>query len=99
MPAHYAHYRFGCQLLPTLPANVRRPIQRFRRLFDMGLQGPDLFFYHNILTDDALKKLAQQGRENGVPVQILEREQVLISAKCLRRVKQELQTITKINGL
>ena len=60
MPANYAHYRFGCQLLPTLPANVRRPIQRFRRLFDMGLQGPDLFFYHNILTDDSLKKLAQK---------------------------------------
>ena len=58
MPANYAHYRFGCQVLPSLPANVRRPIQRFRRLFDMGLQGPDLFFYHNIFTDDSLKKLA-----------------------------------------
>lgn len=60
MPANYAHYRFGCQLLPTLPANVRRPIQRFRRLFDMGLHGPDLFFYHNIFVDDSLKKLAQK---------------------------------------
>lgn len=60
MPANYAHYRFGCQVLPTLPANVRRPIQRFRRLFDMGLQGPDLFFYHNIFAEDSLKKLAQK---------------------------------------
>lgn len=60
MPANYAHYRFGCQVIPTLPANLRRPIQRFRRLFDMGLQGPDLFFYHTIFTDDSLKKLAQK---------------------------------------
>ena len=60
MPANYAHYRFGCQLLPTLPAHIRRPVQRFRRLFDMGLHGPDIFFYHNILVDDSMKKLAQK---------------------------------------
>lgn len=60
MPANYAHYRFGCQILPTLPANLRRPIQRFRRLFDIGLQGPDLFFYHNIFTNGSLKKQAQK---------------------------------------
>ena len=60
MPGSYAHYRFGCQLLPTLPANIRRPVQRFRRMFDMGLHGPDLFFYHNIFVDDSLKKLGQK---------------------------------------
>lgn len=47
MPANYAHYRFGKQLLPTLPPDVRQCIQRFRRLFDMGLHGPDIFFYFN----------------------------------------------------
>ena len=60
MPAHYAHYRFGDKLLPTLPANVSRPILRFRRLFDMGTQGPDLFFYYNILTDNAVDKLGKK---------------------------------------
>ena len=45
MPASYSHYRFGVQILPGLPADVRRPIQRYRQLFDMGLQGPDFFFY------------------------------------------------------
>jgi len=68
MPAHYAHYRFGDQLLSTLPANISRPILRFRRLFDLGAQGPDLFFYYNILTDNAVNKLgkklhAMSGRE------------------------------------
>lgn len=45
MPASYAHYRFGKLLLPHLSADVRQCIQRFRRMYDMGLQGPDIFFY------------------------------------------------------
>ena len=47
MPSTYAHYRMGVALLPTMPADVRRTIGRFRRLFDVGLHGPDIFFYHN----------------------------------------------------
>lgn len=60
MPSNYAHYRFGTQLLPLLPADVRRPIQRFRRLYDMGLHGPDLFFYHNFLAKDTVAALGQK---------------------------------------
>lgn len=45
MPSIYAHYRFGTALLPTLPADVRKTIQRFRGLYDMGLHGPDIFYY------------------------------------------------------
>ena len=47
MPASYAHYRFGKLLLPTLPNDVRQCIQRFRRMYDAGLQGPDFFFFYN----------------------------------------------------
>ena len=47
MPASYAHYRFGKQVLPQLPGDVRQCIQRFRRMFDMGLNGPDIFYYFN----------------------------------------------------
>lgn len=45
MPSIYAHYRFGTSLLPTLPADVRKTIQRFRSLYDVGLHGPDIFYY------------------------------------------------------
>lgn len=45
MPSCYSHYRFGVQILPGLPADVRRPIQRYRQLFDLGLQGPDFFYF------------------------------------------------------
>ena len=57
MPASYAHYRFGKLLLPKLPPDVRQTIQRFRRMYDMGLQGPDFFFYHNIFLRTATVEL------------------------------------------
>lgn len=47
MPSGYAHYRFGAQLLPTLPPSVRHTVDRHRSLYDMGLHGPDLFLYYN----------------------------------------------------
>ena len=57
MPATYVHYRFGKQLIPTLPADVRQCIQRFRRFFDTGLQGPDLCFYYNPFGKTAIGNL------------------------------------------
>ncbi len=49
MPSQYAHYRFGKQALPSLPQEARQCIQRFRRMYEMGHQGPDIFFYYNPL--------------------------------------------------
>ena len=45
MPSVYAHYRFGAAMLAKMPGDIRLPVQRYRRLFDIGLHGPDLFFY------------------------------------------------------
>ncbi len=47
MPSVYAHYRFGTALLGTVPADTRRTIGRFRRLYDVGLHGPDIFYYRS----------------------------------------------------
>lgn len=60
MPTNYAHYRFGKELLPTLPAETRQVIQRFRRLYDMGLHGPDIFFYHNPFLTTATGSLGRK---------------------------------------
>ena len=46
MPSNYAHYRFAAHMLPLLPGDVRRPVQRYRRLYDIGLHGPDIFYYY-----------------------------------------------------
>ncbi|MBQ9168573.1 MAG: zinc dependent phospholipase C family protein [Oscillospiraceae bacterium] len=59
MPANYAHYRFGKQVLATLPADVRQCIQRFRRMYDMGLHGPDIFFYYNPFLKTAVGDLGE----------------------------------------
>lgn len=68
MPASYAHYRFGKQVLSALPPEGQQCVQRFRRLFDMGLQGPDFFFYYNPVMKTAVGDLggkfhSQSGRE------------------------------------
>ena len=68
MPASYAHYRFGRMVLPSLPPAEKQCIQRFRRMFDMGLQGPDIFFFYNPLIKNAVAPLSssyhsQSGRE------------------------------------
>lgn len=60
MPAFYAHYRLGKQALPMFPAEVRQSVQRFRRLFDMGLQGPDFFYYHNPFFPSEAKDLGDK---------------------------------------
>ena len=60
MPASYAHYRFGKMLLKELPADVRQCITRFRRMYDLGLQGPDIFFYADPLQGSAVRALGKQ---------------------------------------
>ena len=50
MPAFYAHYRFGCDVLKQLPEDIRSICTAHRGLFDIGLHGPDIyFFYHPVL--------------------------------------------------
>lgn len=67
MPSNYAHYRFGAQLLKTLPHDVRRTVNRYRRLYDMGLHGPDIFRYtapgRKNAGDPAEKFHSQSGRD------------------------------------
>lgn len=60
MPSSYAHYQFGAQALPTLPADIRFPIQRYRTLYDLGLQGPDFFFYYKLGKDSPVTRLARK---------------------------------------
>ncbi len=68
MPANYAHYRFGSALLPAMPADARRTVQRFRSLYDVGLHGPDIFFYYTPIIKSSTGSLgvkyhAQTGQE------------------------------------
>jgi hypothetical protein len=73
MPSHYAHYRFGTNVIPMLPLQAQRSVRQFRRLFDAGLHGPDIFFYHNFFFPDNVVALAKKyhgltGEDFFVPV-------------------------------
>ncbi len=47
MPAFYAHHRFGETVIQALLSNPQRDVvASFRPQFDIGLQGPDLFFFY-----------------------------------------------------
>lgn len=68
MPSHYAHYRFGAAMVPGLTGDAQGPVKRFRQLYDVGLHGPDPFFYYSPVIPTAVGKLGhalhmQTGRE------------------------------------
>lgn len=68
MPANYALHRFGADALRLLPSQMKSPIQRFRRLYNGGLHGQDLFFYFNPMKQTPVSALrgtydAMTGRE------------------------------------
>lgn len=68
MPSSYAHYRFGVWGYSQLPEEIRKTVQRFRQLYDVGLHGPDLFFYYQPLFHTKMGNLghtyhAVNGRE------------------------------------
>lgn len=63
MPSGYAHHRFGTQVIPMMPADVRGPILRHRALFDIGLHGPDFLFFHHFFMKTPLFHLGSQYHE------------------------------------
>lgn len=68
MPLNYAHYRFGTAMLSSMPADLRRSVNRFRQLYDMGLHGPDVLAYGTPIPGSKLRTLGekvhqQTGRE------------------------------------
>ncbi len=49
MPTTYAHYRFGKDVLASLPDSYQEMIEAYRDLYNIGLHGPDLLFYYKAL--------------------------------------------------
>lgn len=60
MPAAYTHDRFGTALMDLLPADVRKTVTHFPRLFRVGLQGPDIFFYYVPSLKNGIAALGQK---------------------------------------
>jgi len=58
MPTTYTHYKFGADVIDSLPARLQQVIKSNRELFDIGLHGPDILFYHGIFRTN---KVSQTG--------------------------------------
>lgn len=57
MPAFYAHYRFGRDVLCAAPPQLRALCEKNRSLFDTGLHGPDLFFFYRPAIPNRVNKI------------------------------------------
>ena len=51
MPSTYAHRRFGADVLNALDPETASLVTD-RRLYDIGLHGPDVLFYYDVVHPD-----------------------------------------------
>lgn len=66
MPTTYAHYRLGNEVAKRLPSSAKETVLANRGLFDIGVHGPDIFFYHNpIIKSDIVCMGEQMHHESG----------------------------------
>lgn len=57
MPAIATHYQFGQLVFWSIRGRVAEEIATHKRLFDLGLQGPDILFFYNPLKDNEVDAL------------------------------------------
>ncbi len=57
MPSTYAHYRFGNDVLQRLGPSWKDCILIHRALFDIGVHGPDLFFFYRPFSSTPIRAI------------------------------------------
>ncbi len=64
MPGFYTHARFGKQVMEALSPELRKLIEEYQDLFFIGLQGPDILFYHKAYKSNDISRIgyAQHGK-------------------------------------
>lgn len=60
MPTTYAHDVFGKEVYRRLPEEMRRCIQKNRKLYLIGLHGPDILFYYHPFKKNEINELGGQ---------------------------------------
>ncbi len=56
MPSDYTHLHFGKKLLPLMPERMQTAVKENRELFEIGLQGPDILFFHSPIGNTSVSK-------------------------------------------
>lgn len=57
MPANYAHYRFGKKVYRELNESLTKIIRENMNIFFIGLHGPDILFYNNIIKSNRITRM------------------------------------------
>lgn len=60
MPASYAHFHFGNKALSLLPHDIAQTVLNHRELYNIGLHGPDIFFYYRPFKSNAVNSLGDE---------------------------------------
>ena len=60
MPALYAHDRFGRKVLEQLDGELFDIISKYYTQFQIGLQGPDIFFFYKAYSSNRVTKYGYQ---------------------------------------
>jgi hypothetical protein len=79
LPASYTHRRFGQEVLQRLPWDIRECINKYRELYDIGLHGPDILFFHDPGVPNGICKLGSSCHKKSGKVIFSEAYQVLQS--------------------
>ena len=58
MPAVYAHQRFGDLVFDRLPEHLQAAFTPYKESFYLGLEGPDILFYHKPFKSNATREKA-----------------------------------------
>lgn len=66
MPTTYAHWAFGRECIDLMPQNLQKIIHENRDIYNLGVHGPDIFFYDLLHSD-----VAKYGSElHNIPVNV-----------------------------
>lgn len=57
MPAGYAHFDFGQQVYKHLDSSLQERLKSHMDLYNIGVHGPDILFYHKALQKNKIKDL------------------------------------------
>lgn len=65
MPAIYAHYKMGRETVDLLNDEFQNNnwvnvIEKYRELFDIGVHGPDIFFYYYPLKENKIRSMGSE---------------------------------------
>lgn len=63
MPALYAHDRFGAEVFRSLDGELEEIISKYYTQYQIGLQGPDIFFFYGAHTNNKVVRFGEHLHE------------------------------------